>query len=107
MAATCLATLTHGRMRACTSPPSAQLQTSRTLSAHIEHSWNNALRKKVIPQRAMLRHSRAIVAKMDMQVMVKLSVARSSGKLDLSNCNLTEVPEELCGIVDLEVVHSC
>lgn len=40
---------------------------------------------------------------MDMQLMVKLSVAKSSGKLDLSNFNLTEVPEELCSIVDLEV----
>lgn len=40
---------------------------------------------------------------MDMKIMVKLSVARSSGKLDLSNCGLTEVPEELCSIIDLEV----
>ena len=41
-------------------------------------------------------------AKMDMRVMVKLSVARSSGKLDLSDCGLTEVPAEVCDLRDLE-----
>lgn len=48
-------------------------------------------------------HAQSVTAKMDMKVMVKLSVARSSGKLDLSNCGLAEVPEELCSIIDLEV----
>ena len=44
-----------------------------------------------------------VTAKMDMQVMVKLSVAASSGKLDLSGCNLTEVPPEVCNLKGLEV----
>lgn len=43
-----------------------------------------------------------VTAKMDMRVMVKLSVARSSGKLDLSDCDLTEVPAEVCDLRDLE-----
>ena len=43
-----------------------------------------------------------VTAKMDMRVMVKLSVARSSGKLDLSNCGLTEVPAEVCDLRDLQ-----
>jgi hypothetical protein len=48
-----------------------------------------------------------VTAKMNMQVMVKLSVAASSGKLDLSDCNLTEVPPEVCNIKGLEVSISC
>ena len=44
-----------------------------------------------------------VTAKMDMQVMVKLSVAASSGKLDLSGYNLTEVPPEVCNLKGLEV----
>ena len=47
-----------------------------------------------------------ITAAMNMQVMVKLSVAKSSGKLDLSNCGLKEVPPEVCDLRDLEV-NSC
>ena len=43
-----------------------------------------------------------VTAKMNMRVMVKLSVARSSGKLDLSDCGLTEVPAEVCDLRDLE-----
>lgn len=43
-----------------------------------------------------------VTAKMNMQVMVKLSVAASSGKLDLSDCNLMEVPPEVCNLKGLE-----
>lgn len=43
-----------------------------------------------------------VTAKMDMRVMVKLSVAKSSGKLDLSDCGLTEVPPEVCELRNLE-----
>lgn len=105
MAFSCPAMCTRGPVRARTSPTSARLQLSRMLSSHVQHSWNNAVRKKTNPQRATRRHSHAIVAKMDMQVMVKLSVAKSSCKLDLSNCNLTEVPQEVCSIIDLEVIY--
>ncbi|KAL3161282.1 hypothetical protein ABBQ38_009638 [Trebouxia sp. C0009 RCD-2024] len=35
-----------------------------------------------------------VSAAVNMRVMVKLSVAKSSGKLDLSDCGLTEVPAE-------------
>ena len=48
-----------------------------------------------------------VTAKMNMQVMVKLSVAASSGKLDLSDCNLMEVPPEVCNLKGLEVSTSC
>ena len=53
------------------------------------------------------RQSVVVTAKMDMQVMVKLSVAASSGKLDLSGCNLTEVPPEVCNLRGLEVRSLC
>lgn len=43
----------------------------------------------------------------DMRIMVKLSVASSSGKLDLSDCDLTEVPDAVCNLIDLEVSHVC
>lgn len=43
-----------------------------------------------------------VSAAVNMRVMVKLSVAKSSGKLDLSDCGLTEVPAEVCNIHDLE-----
>lgn len=43
-----------------------------------------------------------VTAKMDMRVMIKLSVARSSGKLDLSDCGLTDVPAEVCDLRNLE-----
>ena len=43
-----------------------------------------------------------VSAAVNMRVMVKLSVAKSSGKLDLSDCGLTEVPAEVCNMHDLE-----
>lgn len=43
-----------------------------------------------------------VSAAVNMRVMVKLSVAKSSGKLDLSDCGLEEVPAEVCNMRDLE-----
>lgn len=70
-------------------------------------------RNSVCPERlALLRQPKAIHrskrssimvrAARDIRVMVKLSVAASSGKLDLSDCDLKEVPAEVCNLKDLE-----
>ena len=39
----------------------------------------------------------------DRTLMVKLSLAQSSGKLDLSECELDSVPEEVFALAGLEV----
>ena len=39
----------------------------------------------------------------DKTLMVKLSLAQSSGKLDLSECELNSVPEEVFALAELEV----
>ena len=61
-----------------------------------------SLRGKRTVQRRQ-RVCRAAVAELDSVVKVKLSLAATSGKLDLSDCELTEVPEEVFAIEGLVV----
>ena len=38
--------------------------------------------------------------------MVKLELALSSGRLDLTDCRLTEIPPEVFEMTDLQVISS-
>lgn len=62
----------------------------------------NLLNRTHVQPRVPNSRSVVVAAAMNMQVMVKLSVAASSGKLDLSDCGLTEVPPEVCNLKSLE-----
>lgn len=88
------------RRIACTTPGLSRLKSCRRTPL---------VHRGAERQRTCTRNLRLamVTAKMNMQVMVKLSVAASSGKLDLSNCNLTEVPPEVCNLKGLEVSTSC
>ena len=88
------------RRIACTTPGLSRLKSCRR---------SPLVHRGARRQSTCTRNLRLVVvtAKMNMQVMVKLSVAASSGKLDLSDCNLTEVPPEVCNIKGLEVSISC
>lgn len=91
-----------------------QAQLSSTASKKLGEHQSSVSVLSFTPRRSPLlegsRHTRRrhsslamlVTAKMDMRVMVKLSVAKSSGKLDLSDCGLTEVPPEVCDLRDLE-----
>ena len=62
----------------------------------------NLLNRTHVQPRVPNSRSVVVAAAMNMRVMVKLSVAASSGKLDLSDCGLTEVPPEVCNLKSLE-----
>lgn len=46
---------------------------------------------------------KAVAGINDRRLMVKLSLAQSSGSLDLSEFELDSVPEEVCSLMQLEV----
>ncbi len=107
----------HSIAAACGAPSSS---TARRLKRQTAYStsglsrvtscrWNPLAHRGAKRQCTCTRNLRLLMvtAKVSMQVMVKLSVAASSGKLDLSDCNLTEVPPEVCNIKGLEVSISC
>ena len=53
--------------------------------------------------RSCVRTVAPIAAATAMQIRVKLSVAASTDKLDLSNFGLQEVPDGVCNLTDLKV----
>lgn len=57
-------------------------------------------------RRQQLRCS-AVAGTVDRSLMVKLSLAQTSNQLDLSECGLTSVPDDVLALTNLEVSYAC
>lgn len=72
---------------------------SLTASSSRAGCWLNVHHSRKKSRNLQLRCSSMV----DRSIMVKISLARTSNQLDLSECELTSVPEEVFTITQLEV----